>query len=84
MSWFSSLKAKFAPSQEVKEEEIQKVLQSYCLPHSENLLKDRISQVNLQGRFYSSPSILIRAKLNNYSRFTMSLPMPWKNVAFRN
>ena len=50
MSWFSSLKAKFAPSQEVKEEEIQKVLQSYCLPHSENLLKDRISQVNLQGQ----------------------------------
>ncbi|MHA3084108.1 iron-sulfur cluster carrier protein ApbC [Acinetobacter sp. ANC 5383] len=50
MSWFSSLKAKFAPSQEVKEEEIQKVLQSYCLPNSENLLKDRISQVNLQGQ----------------------------------
>ncbi|MHA3081208.1 iron-sulfur cluster carrier protein ApbC [Acinetobacter sp. ANC 5502] len=50
MSWFSSLKAKFAPSQEVKEEEIQKVLQNYCLPNSENLLKDRISQVNLQGQ----------------------------------
>ncbi|MDR2062125.1 MAG: iron-sulfur cluster carrier protein ApbC [Acinetobacter sp.] len=50
MSWLSSLKSVFSPAQEVKEDEIQTVLQSYVLPHSENALKDRISQVNIQGR----------------------------------
>lgn len=50
MSWLSSLKSVFSPAQEVKEDEIQTVLQSYILPHSENALKDRISQVNVQGR----------------------------------
>ncbi|EKU55003.1 ParA/MinD ATPase-like protein [Acinetobacter sp. WC-323] len=50
MSWLSSLKSVFSPAQEVKEDEIQTVLQSYVLPHSENALKDRISQVNVQGR----------------------------------
>ncbi|QIC72894.1 iron-sulfur cluster carrier protein ApbC [Acinetobacter indicus] len=50
MSWLSSLKSVFAPAQEVKEEEIQKVLQNYVLPASQNALKERISQVNVQGR----------------------------------
>ncbi|WPO66701.1 iron-sulfur cluster carrier protein ApbC [Acinetobacter haemolyticus] len=50
MSWLSSLKSVFSPAQEVKEDEIQTVLQSYVLPNSENALKDRISQVNVQGR----------------------------------
>jgi len=50
MSWLSSLKSVFSPAQEVKEDEIQTVLQNYVLPHSENALKDRISQVNVQGR----------------------------------
>ena len=50
MSWLSSLKSVFSPAQEVKEEHIQTILQSYVLPHSQNQLKDRISQVNVQGR----------------------------------
>ena len=50
MSWLSSLKSVFSPSQEVKEEEVQKVLQNYILPHSENALKDRITQINVQGQ----------------------------------
>lgn len=50
MSWLSSLKSVFSPSQEVKEEEVQQVLQSYILPNSEHALKDRITQVNVQGQ----------------------------------
>ncbi|WP_038343119.1 iron-sulfur cluster carrier protein ApbC [Acinetobacter sp. A47] len=50
MSWLSSLKSVFSPAQEVKEDEIQTVLQNYVLPHSEHALKDRISQLNVQGR----------------------------------
>ncbi|MCL6241135.1 iron-sulfur cluster carrier protein ApbC [Acinetobacter amyesii] len=50
MSWLSSLKSVFSPSQEVKEEEIQQVLQNYVLPNSKNALKDRITQVNVQGQ----------------------------------
>ncbi|OAL78646.1 ATP-binding protein [Acinetobacter sp. SFB] len=50
MSWLSSLKSVFSPSQEVKEEEIQNVLQDYILPNSNNALKDRITQVNVEGR----------------------------------
>ena len=49
MSWLSSLKSVFSPAQEVKEDDIQTVLQNYILPYSENRLKDRISQVNVQG-----------------------------------
>ena len=48
MSWLSSLKSVFSPAQEVKEDDIQTVLQNYILPYSENRLKDRISQVNVQ------------------------------------
>jgi ATP-binding protein involved in chromosome partitioning len=50
MSWLSSLKSVFSPAQEVKEEEIQNVLQGYILPNSNNALKDRITQVNVEGR----------------------------------
>ena len=50
MSWLSSLKSVFSPAQEVKEEEIQTVLQSYILPNSNNPLQDRISQINVEGR----------------------------------
>lgn len=49
MSWLSSLKSVFSPAQEVKEEEVQSVLQNYILPNS-NVLKDRITQVNVVGR----------------------------------
>ena len=50
MSWLSSLKSVFSPAQEVKEEEIQQVLQQYLLPNSNHALKDRISQINVQDR----------------------------------
>lgn len=50
MSWLSSLKSVFSPAQEVKEEEIQNVLQSYLLPKSNEPLQSRISQVNVEGR----------------------------------
>lgn len=50
MSWLSSLKSVFSPALEVNEEEIQNVLQGYILPNSNNALKDRITQVNVEGR----------------------------------
>jgi len=50
MSWLSSLKSVFSPAQEVKEEGIQRILQQYQLPQSEHLIKDRITQVNVEGR----------------------------------
>lgn len=46
MSWFSSLKSVFSPAKGVKEE-IQQVLQNYVLPHSNNRLQDRITQLQL-------------------------------------
>ncbi|WP_347473989.1 iron-sulfur cluster carrier protein ApbC [Acinetobacter thermotolerans] len=49
MSWLSSLKSVFSPSKEVNEEAVQNVLQNYTLPNSNNALKDRITQVNVQG-----------------------------------
>lgn len=49
MSWLSSLKSVFSPSKEVNEEAVQNVLQNYMLPHSSHALKDRITQVNVQG-----------------------------------
>ncbi|ENV12933.1 hypothetical protein F965_01589 [Acinetobacter schindleri NIPH 900] len=49
MSWLSSLKSVFSPSKEVNEEAVQNVLQNYILPNSNNPLKDRITQVNVQG-----------------------------------
>ncbi|HAK33200.1 MAG TPA: ATP-binding protein, partial [Acinetobacter radioresistens] len=47
MSWFSSLKSVFSPAKGVKEEEIQQVLQNYVLPHSNNRLQGRITQLQL-------------------------------------
>ncbi len=50
MSWLSSLKSVFSPSQEVKEDDVQTILQSYSLENSSFVLKDRISQINVEGR----------------------------------
>lgn len=50
MSWLSSLKSVFLPAQEVKEEDIQAILQAYRLTGHSFELKDRITQVNVQGR----------------------------------
>ncbi|MCB8768730.1 iron-sulfur cluster carrier protein ApbC [Acinetobacter soli] len=50
MSWLSSLKSVFSPVQEVKEEDIQAILQAYRLTGQSFELKDRITQVNVQGR----------------------------------
>lgn len=50
MSWLSSLKSVFAPAQEVKQEDVQRVLQSFTLPHNGEKLQDRISQINIQDR----------------------------------
>lgn len=50
MSWLSSLKSIFSPAQEVKEEDIQAILQTYRLTGHSFELKDRITQVNVQGR----------------------------------
>ncbi|MEB3767465.1 iron-sulfur cluster carrier protein ApbC [Acinetobacter sp. MD2] len=50
MSWFSSLKSVFSPAQGVNEEEIQRILQHYTLPHSSNSLKERVSSLQLQGQ----------------------------------
>ncbi|TCM65834.1 ATP-binding protein involved in chromosome partitioning [Acinetobacter calcoaceticus] len=50
MSWLSSLKSVFSPAQEVKQEEVQQVLQTYVLPHSTETLAGRVSQINIEGR----------------------------------
>lgn len=50
MSWLSSLKSVFSPAQEVNEEGIQSVLKSYRLPHSNDPLSERVTQVNVEGR----------------------------------
>lgn len=49
MSWLSSLKSVFSPAQEISEENIQHILQNYTLPASNDALKNRIQQINLQG-----------------------------------
>lgn len=56
------IKIRFSPAQEVKEEEIQTVLQNYLLPDSKDALKERISQLQVQGRVYNSPLILSQTK----------------------
>lgn len=48
MSWFSSLKAKFAPAQEVNEEEIQHCLEQFIVPVSNAKLQERITQLNIE------------------------------------
>ena len=64
------IKIRFSPAQEVKEEEIQTVLQNYLLPDSKDALKERISQLQVQGRVYNSPLILSDEK-NTCSKFMM-------------
>ena len=59
MSWLSSLKSVFSPSVTVNEEAVQQVLQQYVFPNSETQLKDRISQVNVQGE-------ILQITLNTY------------------
>src|SRR5690606_4923495 len=59
MSWLSSLKSVFSPSQEVNEEAVQKVLQNYLLPNSNDPLKQRITQVNVQAE-------ILQTTLNTY------------------
>ena len=59
MSWLSSLKSVFSPSKEVNEEAVQNVLQNYVLPNSNHALKDRITQVNVQGE-------ILQITLNTY------------------
>lgn len=59
MSWLSSLKSVFSPAQEVNEEEVQKILQNYLLPHSKLALKERITQVNVQGQ-------ILQLSINTY------------------
>jgi ATP-binding protein involved in chromosome partitioning len=59
MSWLSSLKSVFSPSQEVNEEAVQDILQNYILPNSHYALKDRITQVNVQGE-------VLQITLNTY------------------
>ncbi|ENW87306.1 hypothetical protein F906_00531 [Acinetobacter pseudolwoffii] len=59
MSWLSSLKSVFSPSQEVNEEAVQKVLQNYLLPNSNDPLKQRITQVNVQAE-------ILQITLNTY------------------
>lgn len=65
------IKTVFSPAQEVKEEEIQTVLQNYLLPDSKDALKERISQLQVQGRVYNSPLILSQTKKNTCSKFMM-------------
>lgn len=50
MSWLSSLKSVFTPAKEVKQEDVQRVLQSFTLAHNGEKLQDRISQINIQDR----------------------------------
>ncbi|CAM9164840.1 iron-sulfur cluster carrier protein ApbC [Acinetobacter pseudolwoffii] len=59
MSWLSSLKSVFSPSKEVNEEAVQNVLQNYLLPNSNDPLKQRITQVNVQGE-------ILQITLNTY------------------
>jgi ATP-binding protein involved in chromosome partitioning len=80
MSWLSSLKSVFSPAQEVKEDEIQTVLQNYVLPHSENALKDRISQVNVQGRILQLTINTFPQEKITYNRFTTNSLKLWKNA----
>lgn len=84
MSWLSSLKSVFSPSKEVNEEAVQNVLQNYILPNSSNALKDRITQVNVQGE-------ILQITLNTYpeekrscNRFMMNWRKLCKNVVFKN
>ncbi|MEX3013798.1 hypothetical protein AB3515_15540 [Acinetobacter baumannii] len=71
MSWLSSLKSVFSPAQEVKEEEIQTVLQNYLLPHSKDALKERISQLQVQGRVLQLTINTFPDEKNTCNKFMM-------------
>lgn len=71
MSWLSSLKSVFSPAQEVKEEEIQTVLQNYLLPDSKDALKERISQLQVQGRVLQLTINTFPDEKNTCSKFMM-------------
>lgn len=43
MSWLSSLKSVFTPAQEVKQEDVQQVLQAFTMQHNGEQLQDRIT-----------------------------------------
>lgn len=75
MSWLSSLKSVFSPSKEVNEEAVQNVLQNYVLPNSSNALKDRITQVNVQGEILQITINTYPEEKSSYSRFMMNWRM---------
>ena len=84
MSWLSSLKSVFSPALEVKQEEVQQVLQSYVLPESTDTLKPVFPKLILKGVFYNSPSIPLYMKRIICRKFMMIWQMHWKNVVFKN
>lgn len=84
MSWLSSLKSVFSPSKEVNEEAVQNVLQNYMLPHSSHALKDRITQVNVQGEILQITINTFQKKKNNYNKFMMSWQMHLNSVVLKN
>ncbi len=84
MSWLSSLKSVFSPAQEVKEEEIQTVLQNYILPNSNHALKDRITQVNVQGNILQITINTFLPKPMIYNRFMMIWRLRLKHAVSKN
>ena len=65
------IKIRFSPAQEVKEEEIQTVLQNYLLPDSKDALKERISQLQVQGRVLQLTINTFPDEKNTCSKFMM-------------
>ena len=65
------IKIRFSPAQEVKEEEIQTVLQNYLLPDSKDALKERISQLQVQGRVLQLTINTFSDEKNTCSKFMM-------------
>lgn len=49
MSWFSALKAKFSPAQEVDEAQIQQLLEQFKFAPLNLILQERITQLQLEG-----------------------------------
>ncbi|MFU8926835.1 Mrp/NBP35 family ATP-binding protein [Acinetobacter puyangensis] len=48
MSWFSALKAKFSPDQEIDETKIQACLEQFTFPNTHTTLQERITQLNVE------------------------------------
>ena len=67
----------FSPSQEVKEEEIQQVLQNYILPNSSNALKDRITQVNVQGQILQITINTMPSEADDLQKILLLLLQMW-------